>query len=210
MFHQAVKPNKGEIVMGHSDKIVFDDLKTIPNMLSISRLILIPAMIIPSYFIQDEQQARFIFLIMFIVIGVTDKLDGTLARYLNQTTALGAKLDTVADMVFYPLIALWLYRFESGVVGEWWNLIYFLLALYFVKMIVGRMKFGYIPAFHTIGAKTFSASLYFFMILSILSPEFAKTIFPLLCVIGYINQLEETYILLTRDSVDENIKSVFS
>ena len=196
--------------MGHSDKIVFDDLKTIPNMLSISRLILIPAMLIPSYFIQDEQQARFVFLIMFIVIGVTDKLDGTLARYLNQTTALGAKLDTVADMVFYPLIALWLYRFESGVVGEWWNLIYFLLALYFVKMIVGRMKFGYIPAFHTIGAKTFSASLYFFMILAILSPEFAKTIFPLLCVIGYINQLEETYILLTRDSVDENIKSVFS
>ena len=210
MFHQAVKPNKGELVMGHSDKIVFDDLKTIPNMLSISRLILIPAMLIPSYFIQDEQQARFVFLIMFIVIGVTDKLDGTLARYLNQTTALGAKLDTVADMVFYPLIALWLYRFESGVVGEWWNLVYFLLALYFVKMIVGRMKFGYIPAFHTIGAKTFSASLYFFMILSIQSPEFAKTIFPLLCVIGYINQLEETYILLTRDSVDENIKSVFS
>ena len=199
-----------ELVMGHSDKVIFDDLKTIPNMLSISRLILIPAMLIPSYFIQDEQQARFVFLIMFIVIGVTDKLDGTLARYLNQTTALGAKLDTVADMVFYPLIALWLYRFESGVVGEWWNLIYFLLALYFVKMIVGRIKFGYIPAFHTIGAKTFSASLYFFMILAILSPEFAKTIFPLLCVIGYINQLEETYILLTRDSVDENIKSVFS
>jgi phosphatidylglycerophosphate synthase len=47
--------------MGHSDKFVFDDLKTIPNMLSISRLILIPAMLIPSYFIQDEQQAPLYF-----------------------------------------------------------------------------------------------------------------------------------------------------
>ena len=119
--------------MGHTDNIKISDLKTIPNMLSISRLILIPAMLIPAYFIEDEPQARFVFLIMFIIIGVTDKLDGTLARYLNQTTALGAKLDTIADMVFYPLIALWLYRFESGVVGEWWNLVYFLLALYFFK-----------------------------------------------------------------------------
>ena len=195
--------------MGHTDNIKISDLKTIPNMLSISRLILIPAMLIPAYYIQDEPQARFVFLIMFIVIGVTDKLDGTLARYLNQTTALGANLDTIADMVFYPLIALWLYRFESGVVGEWWNLVYFLLALYFFKMITGKIKFGYVPAFHTIGAKTFSASLYFFMIAAILDPVLAKSIFPVLCVIGYINQLEETYILLTRDSVDENIRSVF-
>jgi len=195
--------------MGHTDNIKISDLKTIPNMLSISRLILIPAMLIPAYFIEDEPQARFVFLIMFIIIGVTDKLDGTLARYLNQTTALGAKLDTIADMVFYPLIALWLYRFESGVVGEWWNLVYFLLALYFFKMITGKIKFGYVPAFHTIGAKTFSASLYFFMIAAILDPVLAKSIFPVLCVIGYINQLEETYILLTRDSVDENIRSVF-
>ena len=195
--------------MGHSDNVKINDLKTIPNMLSISRLILIPAMLIPAYYIEDEPQARFVFLIMFIIIGVTDKLDGTLARYLNQTSALGAKLDTIADMVFYPLIALWLYRFESGVVGEWWNLVYFLLALYFFKMVTGKIKFGYVPAFHTIGAKTFSASLYFFMIAAILDPVLAKSIFPVLCVIGYINQLEETYILLTRDSVDENIRSVF-
>ena len=195
--------------MGHPDKIVLNDLKTIPNILSISRLLLMPAMIIPEYLINDESQARFVFLIMFIIIGITDKLDGTLARYLNQTTAIGAKLDTIADMVFYPLIALWLYRFESGVVGEWWNLVYFLLALYFFKMIIGKIKFGYVPAFHTIGAKTFSASLYFFMIAAMLDADLAKTAFPFLCVIGYINQVEETYIMLTRDSVDENIRSVF-
>tara|TARA_Y100000768_G_scaffold301674_1_gene235503 strand:- start:1337 stop:1927 length:591 start_codon:yes stop_codon:yes gene_type:complete len=195
--------------MGHSDKIKLSDLKTIPNILSISRLILIPAMIIPAYYIDSEPNARFVFLIMFIIIGITDKLDGTLARYLNQTTALGAKLDTIADMVFYPLIALWLYRFESGVVGEWWILIYLLLALYSFKMITGKIKFGYVPAFHTIGAKTFSASLYFFMIIAMIDNGLAKTIFPILCVIGFINQIEETYILFTRDSVDENIRSVF-
>ena len=85
-----------------------------------------PAMLIPSFFITDDQQARMIFLGMFILIGVTDKLDGTIARYLNQTSHLGAKLDTMADMVFYPLIALWLYRFSPQVVEGWWYLIYIL------------------------------------------------------------------------------------
>ena len=60
--------------MGHSDNIKISDLKTIPNMLSISRLILIPAMLIPAYFIDNESQDRSVFLIMFIMIGVTDKL----------------------------------------------------------------------------------------------------------------------------------------
>ena len=166
-------------------------------------------MLIPTFYMNEGPDARLVFLIMFIIIGITDKLDGTLARYLNQTTALGAKLDTLADMVFYPLIALWLYKFEPGVVGGWWSLIYLLLALYFFKMITGKIKFGYVPAFHTIGAKTFSASLYFFMIIAMIDNGLAKTIFPILCVIGFINQIEETYILFTRDSVDENIRSVF-
>lgn len=168
-----------------------------------------PAMIIPSFFINDDYQARMIFLGMFILIGVTDKLDGTIARYLNQTSHLGAKLDTMADMVFYPLIALWLYRFSPQVVEGWWYLVYVLMALFFIKMVLGKQKFGEIPVFHTIGGKTFAASLYFFMIIAILYPGLASQVFPVLCVIGYINQIEEMYIFITRDSVDENIRSVF-
>ena len=195
--------------MGENDKFNFNDLKTIPNVLSVSRLILIPALLIPCFLIEDEILARKVFLIMFILIGVTDKLDGTLARYLNQTSSLGAKLDTMADMVFYPFTALWLYRFESTVVGEWWILVYILLGLFFLKMILGKVKFGKIPSFHTIGGKTFAASLFFFMISAILYPDIAEKLFPVLCAIGYLNQLEEMYIFITRDNVDENIKSVF-
>ena len=195
--------------MSDNNNFELGQLKTIPNMLSVSRLILIPAMAIPCFFLNDESQARFIFLVMFILIGVTDKLDGTLARYLNQTSHLGAKLDTMADMVFYPLITVWLYRFAHQVVDGWWNLVYLLIGLFFTKMVLGKIKFGEIPVFHTIGGKTFAASLFFFMIIAILYPETAAQIFPILCVIGYVNQLEEMYIFITREKVDENIKSVF-
>ena len=195
--------------MSDDNNFKFSQLKTIPNMLSVSRLILIPAMAIPCLFLNDESQARSIFLVMFILIGVTDKLDGTIARYLNQTSHLGAKLDTMADMVFYPLITIWLYRFAPEVVNGWWNLVYLLIVLFFTKMVLGKIKFGEIPVFHTIGGKTFAASLFFFMVIAILYPDIAAQIFPILCIIGYVNQLEEMYIFLTRKKVDENIRSVF-
>lgn len=195
--------------MSEENNFSFSQLKTIPNMLSVSRLLLIPALAIPSFLMADESQARHIFLIMFIIIGVTDKLDGTIARYLNQTSHLGAKLDTMADMVFYPLITIWLYRFAPEVVDGWWTLVYLLAGLFFAKMILGKIKFGEIPVFHTIGGKTFAASLFFFMIVAILSPETAAKIFPVLCFIGYVNQLEEMYIFMTREKVDENIRSAF-
>ncbi len=83
------------------------------------------------------------------------------------------------------------------------------MGLFFLKLILGKIKFGEIPVFHTIGGKTFAASLYFFMIVAILYPDTAAKLFPILCLIGYINQIEEMYIFMTRDNVDENIKSVF-
>ncbi len=194
-----------------SEKNIIDlkQLKTIPNILSISRLILIPLMIIPCFFIDDEDYARSIFITMFIIIGITDKLDGTIARYLNQTSHLGAKLDTMADIIFYPLIALWLYRFSPRVVDGWWGLIFILFGLFSIKILLAKKKFGEIPAFHTIGGKTFAASLYFFMIIAILYPNTASDFFPVLCVIGFVNQIEEMYIFMTREKIDENIRSIF-
>ena len=64
-----------------ADKLEFEwsDRKTIPNMLSISRLILIPALVVP-FVMEDESLAKIIFLVMFIIIGLTDKLDGVMAR----------------------------------------------------------------------------------------------------------------------------------
>ena len=59
--------------MGHSDNIKISDLKTIPNMLSISRLILIPAMLIPAYYINDEPQARLVFPVSYTHLTLPTK-----------------------------------------------------------------------------------------------------------------------------------------
>lgn len=66
----------------------------IPNFLSLLRIILVPAIVI--FLIQDEYAKA---LIAFSFAGLTDALDGTLARLLNKQTELGAFLDPLADKI---------------------------------------------------------------------------------------------------------------
>ena len=40
------------------------------------------------------------FYILYLFCGITDMIDGTIARKTYSTSAFGAKLDTVADFVF--------------------------------------------------------------------------------------------------------------
>jgi cardiolipin synthase len=64
----------------------------IPNLLTLLRIILVPLIVI--FLIQGSFLKA---LIVFIVAGISDALDGFLARVLHQQTVLGAYLDPIAD-----------------------------------------------------------------------------------------------------------------
>ncbi len=64
----------------------------IPNLLTLLRIILVPIIVILLI------QGAFVkALIVFLVAGISDGLDGFLARVLHQQTILGAYLDPIAD-----------------------------------------------------------------------------------------------------------------
>jgi cardiolipin synthase (CMP-forming) len=65
---------------------------TVPNQLTFLRLGFLPFFIISIHYHRYD-----IALGVLIVAGLTDGLDGILARLLNQKTALGAYLDPIAD-----------------------------------------------------------------------------------------------------------------
>jgi len=64
----------------------------IPNTLTVLRIIFVPVIVI--LLMQGE---FFKALIIFTLSGITDGLDGFLARILHQQTVLGAYLDPIAD-----------------------------------------------------------------------------------------------------------------
>lgn len=82
---------------------------TIPNLLTLLRIALIPLLFI--MFFSSIQYAMPITAVIFILAGVTDWLDGYLARKLNQTSAFGAFLDPVADKLIVAVaLVLIVYR----------------------------------------------------------------------------------------------------
>jgi cardiolipin synthase len=68
--------------------------RTAPNLLTLLRICLAPFLVAA---ILDEHYGLSFGL--FVVAGLTDALDGTLARVLRQRTILGQYLDPVADKV---------------------------------------------------------------------------------------------------------------
>lgn len=64
----------------------------LPNTLTLVRILLIPAFVI---FIINKQTGWA--LVTFAVAGITDGIDGLLARLTRQRTELGAYLDPIAD-----------------------------------------------------------------------------------------------------------------
>lgn len=82
-------------------KIDFKYIFTIPNILSYLRILLIVPFV--RFFLQSRYEMA---AIMIVISGLTDCVDGFLARRLNQITQLGKMLDPVADKLTLLAVAV--------------------------------------------------------------------------------------------------------
>ena len=73
---------------------------TIPNLLSLIRILLIPVFV--ALFFHDEMIWAALIL---IISGLTDTLDGYIARHFNMITNLGKVLDPIADKLTQAVVA---------------------------------------------------------------------------------------------------------
>lgn len=129
----------------------------LPNALTIIRIALIPACFAAlMYDSGNDPQWRIIAWWGFFIVGMTDILDGRLARSRKQITELGKFLDPVADklLVGSALIGL-------SLLGDlpWWITILILgreLAVTLLRVFVVRLGGRIIPASRGGKLKTFT------------------------------------------------------
>ena len=67
------------------------------------------------------------FLAIYTLAGVTDVLDGWLARKIGTASAWGARLDSIADLFFYAVLFLKIFPILKLPVGIWCGVIVVLL-----------------------------------------------------------------------------------
>lgn len=103
---------------------------TIPNILTIIRIILVPLYLFVFYTVEKN---KILYAgIIYILAGLTDVLDGRIARKYNMISKLGAALDPLADklMTFAILIS-----FTSAKLIPLWVLL--ILGIKEILMIIG-------------------------------------------------------------------------
>jgi cardiolipin synthase len=131
----------------------------IPNLLSFLRIALVPVFL--WLLLQELFLAA---IVVLAVAGLTDFLDGFLARKLNQTTKLGKMLDPVADRlyIFATLLAL----SATGYVPWWLAGLVILrdLLMLFSMPVLASVGYRSLPV-HYLGKASTFALLYSFPLL---------------------------------------------
>ena len=119
-------------------------LLNIPNSLSLFRIIAAPFLLLSGWFDMPN-----LFFILFGLMLLSDVLDGIIARILDQTSDLGARLDSYGDILTYlttPLAAWWLW---PDVIKEELYYIIAAIVIYILPAIFALLKFGKLASYHT-------------------------------------------------------------
>lgn len=142
-----------------SDEVVSTRVLTVPNVISLLRLLLVPVFAVLIFTGQDAWAVA-----VLAVSGASDWLDGVLARRLHQVSRLGQLLDPAADRLFIIVTLVGLTW--RGVVPLW-----LLLVLVARDVVLGVMllllgRAGYPPPqVHVAGKAGTFALLYAFPLL---------------------------------------------
>jgi cardiolipin synthase len=90
-----------ESAMHHDVRPRLNPLRAAPNLLTLARICLAPFLV--AAILERKFELGFV---LFVIAGLTDALDGTLARILKQRTDLGHYLDPVADKLLLSTLFL--------------------------------------------------------------------------------------------------------
>ncbi len=87
----------GEAVETRESTGTVDTLWTIPNLVTLVRLLLLPVFVWVLFGLPSRQAAAW----MLGILGTTDWVDGYLARRLGQTSEFGKKFDPTVDRLWF-------------------------------------------------------------------------------------------------------------
>ena len=156
---------------------VSDRVLTVPNVISLARLLLVPVFAVLIGAGEDGWA-----LLVLAVSGASDWLDGVLARRLGQVSRLGQMLDPAADRLFILVTLLGLAWRD---VVPWWLVLVLVLRdllLLGLLAVLARPGYGPLPV-HLAGKAGTFALLYAFPLL--LLAEWPDPIGSVALVLGW-------------------------
>ena len=131
------------------------------------------------------------FYILYLFCGLSDMLDGTIARKTNTVSSIGSKLDTIADFVFMAVCAVKLLP-KMNIPVWLWIWIAAIAIVKFTNIIWGFIQRKKLVDYHTFLNKTTGLLLFFLpLTLQFIVPTYS---FAVVCTIATIAAIQEGYL----------------
>ncbi len=173
-------------------------MKYLPNALTLLRI----ALCVPLLFLQPFSVW---FFVLYTICGVSDMLDGFLARRLGCASPAGARLDSAADFIFAAVL---LFRLLPAMNLPVW-LFWWVAGIAFVKLstlVVGSVRYRQAAFLHTYANK--AAGLLLFC-LPYGFPVWGIPAASVLCLFVTLAALEELFLCLTSSELNQDVKGIF-
>lgn len=175
---------------------------TLPNQISIVRIVLTPFLIWIGWMHQE-----LFFLILLALLLISDFVDGFLARRLHQETRLGSQLDTAGDVLLtiFSITGGWLLwpeRVEPEAV-----FFFSMLGLLGLSGTVCLIKYHHFPTYHAWSAKisTAVAGTGVWLLFAGVTPW----VFRIAIAVLALSAIEEILITFILPSWRPNVPTVF-
>ena len=176
----------------------------IADVLSGMRLLLIPVMWVAALL----GWGRLVGLGL-LVAGATDFFDGYIARRLDQESASGARLDSLADNLLLISAMAWIELLHPEILSENTVLVVVTFGLYLASLSVGLIKFHQLGNMHLYSSKVAGGALYSFAVVTLVTGVYEPPFLWLAAAAFMVSSAETLLAQLLSSAVDENMGSIF-
>jgi CDP-diacylglycerol--glycerol-3-phosphate 3-phosphatidyltransferase len=175
-------------------------MNNLANYISITRIILV-------LFLAFLEPLSFHFYLIYTVSGISDIMDGYIARKTKSSSKLGEKLDSAADFIMVVvLIPIFYTILNPGIVILLWIIVIGIIRV--ISLLIVLIKYKTFGMLHTYGNKITGLILFLIPLLLIVVPK--SILMYLVCSIASVSALEELGINLLSKELSANKKSIFS
>ncbi len=148
------------------------------------------------------------FFIVYTLCGFSDVLDGWIARKTNTISELGAKLDSIADLLFYAVVIIRLLPVLWRLLPTWfWYILGGVVLVRVAAYLTAALKFHRFASLHTKMNKITGGAV--FLMPYFLALPFAAVYCFLVVGIAGISSAEELIIHIIRKEYHSNMKALF-
>ena len=178
-------------------------LKNVPNCITSLRIAGTAAMV---FF--DPRSVWFY--VVYALTGITDALDGFLARKLKITSDLGAKLDSIADLLFYAVMVLKILPKLIEVLPlAIWCTVGVTVLMRIASYLIAAVKYHRFASLHTVLNKL-TGLLLFLVPFGLLLPSFWDVALCTMgCIVAFFASLEELIIHIKSSTYNQKTKTAF-